>query len=68
MERYDDMLDWLAGLYVNILNLIQYMHDKYSMKTLMALIDTDVRRTFATGIAGFSRMLLTPSVPLSMQR
>ncbi len=58
MERYDDMLDWLAGLYVNILNLIQYMHDKYYYEAAeMALIDTDVRRTFATGIAGFSHVI-----------
>jgi len=52
------MLDWLAGLYVNILNLIQYMHDKYYYEAAeMALIDTDVRRTFATGIAGFSHVV-----------
>lgn len=58
MERYDDMLSWLAGLYVNILNLIQYMHDKYYYEAAeMALIDTDVRRTFATGIAGFSHVI-----------
>ena len=58
MERYDDMLDLLAGLYVNILNLIQYMHDKYYYEAAeMALIDTDVRRTFATGIAGFSHVI-----------
>lgn len=58
MERYDDMLEWLAGLYVNILNLIQYMHDKYYYEAAeMALIDTDVRRTFATGIAGFSHVI-----------
>lgn len=49
------MMDWLVDLYVNTLNLIQYMHDKYYYESaLMALIDTDVRRTFATGIAGFS--------------
>jgi len=49
------MMDWLAGLYVNTLNLIHYMHDKYYYEAAeMALIDTDVRRTFATGIAGFS--------------
>ena len=55
MESYDRMLDWLAGLYVNILNLIQYMHDKYYYEAAeLALIDTEVRRTFATGIAGFS--------------
>ena len=58
MVRYDRMLDWLAGLYVNILNLIQYMHDKYYYEAAeMALIDTDVRRTFATGIAGFSHVI-----------
>ena len=55
MAKYDQMMDWLAGLYVNTLNLIQYMHDKYYYESaLMALIDTNVRRTFATGIAGFS--------------
>ena len=55
MHKYDQMLDWLAGIYVNILNLIHYMHDKYYYESAeMALIDTDVRRTFATGIAGFS--------------
>ena len=58
MERYDDMMDWLADLYVNTLNLIQYMHDKYYYEAAeMALIDTDVRRTFATGIAGFSHVV-----------
>ena len=58
MERYDKMMDWLAGLYVNVLNLIQYMHDKYYYEAAeMALIDTDVRRTFATGIAGFSHVV-----------
>ena len=52
------MSDWLAGLYVNVLNLIQYMHDKYYYEAAeMALIDTDVRRTFATGIAGFSHVI-----------
>ena len=56
--KYLQMLDWLAGLYVNILNLIQYMHDKYYYEAPeMALIDTDVRRTFATGIAGFSHVI-----------
>ena len=51
-------MDWLAGLYVNTLNLIQYMHDKYFYEAAeMALIDTDVRRTFATGIAGFSHVV-----------
>ena len=58
MHKYDIMMDWLSGLYVNILNLIQYMHDKYYYESsLMALIDTDVRRTFATGIAGFSHVV-----------
>ena len=58
IERYKDMMDWLAGLYVNTLNLIQYMHDKYYYEAAeMALIDTDVRRTFATGIAGFSHVV-----------
>lgn len=58
MENFDTMMDWLAGLYVNVLNLIQYMHDKYYYEAAeMALIDTDVRRTFATGIAGFSHVV-----------
>ena len=58
IARYDVMMDWLAGLYVNVLNLIQYMHDKYYYEAAeMALIDTDVRRTFATGIAGFSHVV-----------
>ncbi len=58
MKKYDVMMDWLAGLYVNILNLIQYMHDKYYYEAAeLALIDTDVRRTFATGIAGFSHVI-----------
>ena len=58
MHKYDIMMDWLSGLYVNILNLIQYMHDKYYYEaSRMALIDTDVRRTFATGIAGFSHVV-----------
>ncbi len=58
IEAYDRMMDWLAGLYVNILNLIQFMHDKYYYEAAeMALIDTDVRRTFATGIAGFSHVV-----------
>lgn len=53
--KYEQMLDWLAGLYVNTLNLIHYMHDKYSYEALeMALHDTKVRRFFATGIAGLS--------------
>jgi len=58
LHKFDLMMDWLAGLYVNILNLIQYMHDKYYYEAAeMALIDTDVRRTFATGIAGFSHVV-----------
>ena len=58
MERYDQMMEWLADIYVNTLNLIQYMHDKYYYEAAeMALIDTDVRRTFATGIAGFSHVV-----------
>ena len=58
MHKFDSMMSWLAGLYVNALNLIQYMHDKYYYEAaLMALIDTDVRRTFATGIAGFSHVV-----------
>ena len=58
MHKYDIMMDWLSGLYVNVLNLIQYMHDKYYYEaSQMALIDTDVRRTFATGIAGFSHVV-----------
>ena len=58
IERFEFMLDWLAGLYVNTLNLIHYMHDKYYYEAAeMALIDTDVRRTFATGIAGFSHVI-----------
>ena len=58
VAKYDVMMDWLAGLYVNTLNLIQYMHDKYYYEAAqMALIDTDVKRTFATGIAGFSHVV-----------
>ena len=58
IERYLDMMQWLAGVYVNTLNLIQYMHDKYYYEAAeMALIDTNVRRTFATGIAGFSHVV-----------
>lgn len=55
ITKYEQMMDWLAGLYVNTLNLIHYMHDKYSYEALeMALHDTKVRRFFATGIAGLS--------------
>lgn len=58
MKKYDVMLEWLAGLYVNCLNAIHYMHDKYYYEAAeMALIDTDVRRSFATGIAGFSHVV-----------
>ena len=58
MERYDDMMEWLSKLYVDTLNMIHYMHDKYYYEAAeMALIDTDVRRTFATGIAGFSHVI-----------
>ena len=55
MERYEDMMEWLAGLYVNTLNCIHYMHDKYCYeRAQMALHDRDVKRYFATGIAGLS--------------
>ncbi len=58
VHKYDQTLDWLAGLYVNILDLIHYMHDKYYYESAeMSLIDTNVRRTFATGIAGFSHVV-----------
>ena len=58
MERYDAMMEWLSKLYVDTLNMIHYMHDKYNYEAAeMALIDTDVRRTFATGIAGFSHVV-----------
>ena len=58
MKHYDTMMDWLAKLYVDTLNMIHYMHDKYYYEAAeMALIDTDVRRTFATGIAGFSHVV-----------
>ncbi|MCI6164914.1 MAG: formate C-acetyltransferase [Lachnospira sp.] len=58
VTKFDAMMDWLADLYVNTLNLIQYMHDKYYYEAAeMALIDTDVKRTFATGIAGFSHVV-----------
>lgn len=57
-EKYEAMMDWLAEIYVNTLNLIHYMHDKYYYEAAqMALIDTNVRRTFATGIAGFSHVI-----------
>ncbi len=55
MEKYDDMMEWLAELYVNTLNIIHYMHDKYCYEKIqMALHDRDVKRYFATGIAGLS--------------
>lgn len=58
IAKYDVMMDWLASAYVNVLNLIQYMHDKYYYEAAqLALIDTEVRRTFATGIAGFSHVI-----------
>ena len=58
MDRFDKMMTWLARAYVETLNMIHYMHDKYYYEaTQMALIDTDVRRTFATGIAGFSHVV-----------
>ena len=58
MPRFMDMMEWLVGVYVNTLNLIHYMHDKYFYEAAeLALIDTDVRRTFATGIAGFSHVV-----------
>ncbi len=58
IQKFDKMMDWLIGLYVNTLNAIQYMHDKYYYEAAeMALIDTNVRRTFATGIAGFSHVV-----------
>ena len=58
MPRFKDMMEWLADIYVNTLNLIHYMHDKYFYEAAeLALIDTNVRRTFATGIAGFSHVV-----------
>ena len=58
IEKYTEMMDWLAKIYVNTLNLIHYMHDKYNYEAAeMALIDTNLRRTFATGIAGFSHVV-----------
>ncbi len=58
MKKYDAMMTWLAETYVETLNMIHYMHDKYYYEaSQMALIDTDVRRTFATGIAGFSHVV-----------
>lgn len=58
IAKYDEMMDWLVGIYVNTLNLIQYMHDKYFYEaSQLALMDTDLKRTFATGIAGFSHVV-----------
>ena len=58
MDKYDQMMEWLSKLYVDTLNMIHYMHDKYYYEAAeMALIDTNVRRTFATGIAGFSHVV-----------
>ena len=58
MQKYDQMMDWLAHLYVGTLNMIHYMHDKYYYEAAeMALIDTKVERSFATGIAGFSHVV-----------
>ncbi|MDY2848511.1 MAG: formate C-acetyltransferase [Oscillospiraceae bacterium] len=58
MQKYDEMMSWLASIYVHTLNLIHYMHDKYYYEAAeMALIDSNVRRTFATGIAGFSHVV-----------
>ncbi|MCD7867898.1 MAG: formate C-acetyltransferase [Clostridiales bacterium] len=58
IRKYEQMMDWLAHLYVGTLNMIHYMHDKYYYEAAeMALIDTNVRRTFATGIAGFSHVV-----------
>ncbi len=58
MDKYEAMMTWLAQTYVETLNMIHYMHDKYYYEaSQMALIDTDVRRTFATGIAGFSHVV-----------
>ena len=58
LEKFEQMMDWLAGLYVNTLNVIHYMHDRYYYEAAqMALLDTDLQRTFATGIAGFSHVV-----------
>ena len=58
MAKYDKMMDWLVDIYVNTLNLIQYMHDKYNYEAAeLSLMDTDLKRTFATGIAGFSHVI-----------
>ena len=58
MAKYDKMMDWIVDIYVNTLNLIQYMHDKYYYEAAeLSLMDTDLKRTFATGIAGFSHVI-----------
>ena len=58
MQKYDQMMDWLAHLYVGTLNMIHYMHDKYYYEAAeLSLMDTDLKRTFATGIAGFSHVI-----------
>ncbi|KAF1304776.1 MULTISPECIES: formate C-acetyltransferase [Enterococcus] len=58
MAKYDDMMEWLAGMYVNTLNIIHYMHDRYYYEAAeLALMDTNLKRTFATGIAGFSHVV-----------
>ena len=58
MAKYDEVLEWLAGMYVNTLNAIHYMHDKYYYEAAeLALMDTNLKRTFATGIAGFSHVV-----------
>ena len=68
MAKYDKMMDWLVDIYVNTLNLIQYMHDKYYYEAAeLALMDTDLKRTFATGIAGFSHVIDSLSA-INMQR
>ncbi len=67
-DKYKDMMKWLAGVYVNALNIIHYMHDKYCYEKLeMALHDKKVRRWFATGIAGFPLWRI-PCLPSSMRR
>ena len=58
LAKYDEMMEWLSKLYVDTLNMIHYMHDKYYYEAAqMSLIDTDVKRSFATGIAGFSHVV-----------
>ena len=58
LRKYKAMLEWLADVYVNVLNAIHYMHDKYYYEAEeLALEDTDIKRTFATGIAGFSHVV-----------